>query len=95
MAAGEPSRGHEVTVSVRYYAGARDAAGTGEERITLTGPAPITVATLAGELAARHGGGLAQVLAVCSFIVDEVTATRGRAVDDGARVDVLPPFAGG
>ncbi len=82
-------------MSVRYFAGAQAAAGTAEERVTLAAPPPLTLATLVEELVARHGPGLARVLAASSFIVDEVAASPERPLDDGAHVDVLPPFAGG
>jgi molybdopterin converting factor small subunit len=86
-----------ISVSVRYYAGARAAAGVAEERLTLASPraTPATVGTLVEELAARHGAELARVLAASSIIVDEVGAGREQTLDDGAQVDVLPPFAGG
>ncbi|MGL4340259.1 MAG: MoaD/ThiS family protein, partial [Rhodoglobus sp.] len=42
----------------------------------------------------RHGEPMARVLAAGSFLVDGVVSRDNtRAV--GARVDVLPPFAGG
>jgi len=82
-----------VTVSVRFFAGARAAAGLDEEKLTLV--APATVATLVSELSQRCGTDLARVLASSSYIVDEVAATAERPLQDGARVDVLPPFAGG
>ena len=85
-----------ATVTVRYFAGARAAAGLPEEAVTL--PAPTTLGRLTGELAHRHGEALARVLAAASFIVDEVATGRAdgdRPLGDGARVDVLPPFAGG
>ena len=82
-----------VTVTVRYFAGAAAAAQVPEEPVTLR--APATVTDLSAELVHRHGDALARVLAAASFIVDETAATADRALDDGARVDVLPPFAGG
>jgi molybdopterin converting factor small subunit len=86
-----------VSVSVRYFAGAQAAAGVAEEQLTLPSPpaAPPSVRTLVSELVARHGADLARVLAASSFIVDEVAADPEQILDDGARVDVLPPFAGG
>lgn len=97
--------GHDLptTVLVRYFAGARAAAGTGEEKIDLTGRAVAdaragdapTVADLAAVLAERHGPALARVLTAASFLVDEVAGSRDRPLHDGAVVDVLPPFAGG
>lgn len=84
----------KTTVTVRYFAGAQAAAGVAEERLMLV--SPLTLATLVEELAARHGADLARVLAASGFIVDEVAATDPEQIlDDGARVDVLPPFAGG
>lgn len=87
----------DVSVSVRYFAGAAAAAGIAEEQLTLASPTarPVTVGALVEELVARHGADLARVLAASSFIVDEVAAGPERPLDDGARVDVLPPFAGG
>jgi molybdopterin synthase sulfur carrier subunit len=87
----------KVTVSVRYFAGAQAAAGVAEEQLTLPSPpaAPLTVRDLVSELAARRGPGLARILAISSFIVNEVTAGPEKPLADGARVDILPPFTGG
>ncbi|HET9654023.1 MAG TPA: MoaD/ThiS family protein [Kineosporiaceae bacterium] len=82
-----------VSVTVRYFAGARAAAGTEEEAVSL--PAPATVAGLVEVLVGRHGSGLARVLAACTFLVDEVAGGPERPLRDGTRIDVLPPFAGG
>jgi sulfur-carrier protein len=81
---------------IRYWAAARDAAGTVEE--------PYDAATLAEALAAareRHAGQprFARVLTICSYLVDG-DPVGGRAHDavplaDGGVVEVLPPFAGG
>lgn len=83
-----------ATVRVRYFAGARAAAGVNEETVRLTTGA--TVRDLAAELACRHGDALTRVLTACSFLLDGV-AVRDQAatVSDGSDVDVLPPFAGG
>ncbi len=82
-----------LTVTVRYFAGAQVAAGTGEETLDL--PVGARVIDLVRVLAARHGAELARVLTAASFLVDEVTGPADRALRDGVRVDVLPPFAGG
>jgi molybdopterin converting factor small subunit len=83
----------EVSLTVRYFAGARAAAGTAEE--TLDADA-YSLSELVDELAARHGPQLAKVLAVASFLVDGVACRdREARVPAGATVDVLPPFAGG
>ena len=79
---------------MRYFAGAKAAAGTRSEDVTV--PAGATVDDLITALAADHGDALARVLAAASFLLDEV-AVRDRALvlAEGAVVDVLPPFAGG
>jgi sulfur-carrier protein len=77
-------------VTVRYWAGARAAAGHAEER--------IAVGTL-GELLAAIGGrpAMARVLPACSLLLDGLALHRDTSVHlpHGAVVDVLPPFAGG
>jgi len=77
-----------VTVHVRYWAGARRAAGVESEELEAG-----TVAELRALLAARRE--LAAVAEVASFLVDEVPAGDTTRLPDGAQVDVLPPFAGG
>jgi molybdopterin synthase sulfur carrier subunit len=78
---------------VRYFAGARAAAGATEETLPAT---PYSLSELVEELAARHGPALAKVLAAASFLVDGVTCRdREAPLPPGATVDVLPPFAGG
>jgi sulfur-carrier protein len=83
-----------VDVTVRYFAGARAAAGMPQESVTL--PPGTGVDALLGGLAERHGDALARVLQVCSVLVDGVQpGERTSALPPGAVVDVLPPFAGG
>ncbi|HEX2131275.1 MAG TPA: MoaD/ThiS family protein [Actinophytocola sp.] len=84
----------DATVRVRYFAGARAAAGTTEETVRLG--AGATVRDLAAELGGRHGDELTRVLTACSFLLDGVAVRdQGTVVPDGSGVDVLPPFAGG
>ncbi|WP_091090598.1 MoaD/ThiS family protein [Micromonospora nigra] len=81
-----------AVITVRYFAGARAAAGRAEE----TASAGRSLDELLAELADRHGRRLADVLAVASFLVDGVTCHDRRApLPAGATIDVLPPFAGG
>ena len=81
-----------MDVTVRYFAGARAAAGRGEEAAS----ADRSLDELVGELAQRHGPRMAAVLQVASFLVDGVTCHDRRApLPAGATIDVLPPFAGG
>ncbi len=82
-----------VTVVVRFFAGARAAAGVAEDKIEL--PDGATVATLVGRLVEQHGPRLARVLAASTLLLDETAGGPERTLHDGAQVDVLPPFAGG
>lgn len=82
------------TLTVRYFAAAKSAAGTAEEIVTL--PVGGTVADAIGALRAGHGVELARVLERCSFLLDEVAVRdRTAALGDASALDVLPPFAGG
>jgi molybdopterin converting factor small subunit len=83
-----------VTVTVRYFAAARAAAGIDEESVTV--PAPAAVDAVVRAIAERHGDKLERVLARCSYLLN-ATAVRDRsaAVGGGDEIDVLPPFAGG
>jgi sulfur-carrier protein len=83
-------------VTIRYWAAAKEAAGTAEEI--------IEAATLVGALDAivaerRDGERLRAVLDRSSFLVDGVSVSRSMVDDqvlrDGAEVEVLPAFAGG
>ena len=75
---------------VRYFAGARSAAGVTEEKAE---------AASLGELLEKVGAGrprLADVLRACSFLVDGLAwKDRAAPLPESATVDVLPPFAGG
>jgi molybdopterin converting factor small subunit len=80
-----------VSVTVRYFAGARAASGVDTELHDAD-----TLDQLVGQIVGAHGEKLERVLTACSFLVDGTT-TRNRAVrlSPGSVVDVLPPFAGG
>ena len=81
-----------MQLTVRYFAGARAAAGRAEE----TASAGRSLHELVDELAARHGDRLAVVLTAASFLVDGMACHDRRApLPAGVTVDVLPPFAGG
>ncbi len=78
-------------MTVRYFAGARAAAGTDTEDRTAA-----TLDELVRQIADAHGPRLEKVLTACSFLVDGTqTRDRSQALRPGAVVDVLPPFAGG
>lgn len=83
-----------LTLTVRYFAAARAAAGVETETVEL--PAGATVAELVAAVEERHGPELAHVLRRCSYLLDEVAVRDESApLADGAALDVLPPFAGG
>lgn len=87
-----------LLVRVRYFAGARAAAGVTEERIRVasSGSTPATVADVIDAVLTSHDERIAQVVPACSFLLDGVAVRdRSTAVNDGCEVDVLPPFAGG
>ena len=76
---------------VRYFAGARAAAGVPEEKVEAA-----SLGDLVAALGAARGPRLASVLGMAAFLVDGVAwRDRAAALPDGATVDVLPPFAGG
>ncbi|AGL21664.1 MoaD/ThiS family protein [Actinoplanes sp. N902-109] len=81
-----------TAVLVRYFAGARAAAGgVREEEVSAH-----CLDDLLPVLSERHGERLAVVLKAASFLVDGVAChDRQAALAAGATVDVLPPFAGG
>jgi sulfur-carrier protein len=84
----------DVTAVVRYFAGAKAAAGVAAETLVL--PARTTVADLITAVAADHGEALARVLGACSLLLDGLAVhDRDTELPDAATVDVLPPFAGG
>jgi molybdopterin converting factor small subunit len=89
-------------VTLRYWAAAKEAAGTAEET--------ISAGTLAEALAAARGQAdddgrtepnsrLRAVLARSSFLIDGTPvgsrAPETVALSDAAVIEVLPPFAGG
>ena len=84
------------TVTMRYWAAAKQAAGVAEETLS----AETLGDALAAALAGRDGAGtLGAVLARSSFLVDG-SPVGTRAPDcvpltESAVVEVLPPFAGG
>jgi sulfur-carrier protein len=80
-----------ATVTVRYFAGARAAAGVDTETRDAA-----TLDALVAQIVDSHGERLERVLTACSFLVDGTSARdRAVALQPGAVVDVLPPFAGG
>ena len=96
---GSPSNRTETQVIlVRYWASAREAAGTDAESVAVDGP--VSLLDLVRRLADDHAGSrLPQVLEVCSVLVgDRPVRSLDPAtvmVQPGDSVEFLPPFAGG
>jgi molybdopterin synthase sulfur carrier subunit len=81
-----------MTLHIRYFAAAADAAGCDEEQLDIANGA--TLGTLKSVLVERYGDLMARVIESGSFLIDGVVR-RDPARALGSRVDVLPPFAGG
>jgi sulfur-carrier protein len=81
------------TITVRYFAAARAAAGSDSEQLTVRSGATV------GELVDTMGGRsqeLARVLGRCSFLCDGMAVrNKTQPLRAGDTIDVLPPFAGG
>ncbi len=76
------------TVTVRFWAGARRAAGRAEGQVVA--PDVRALKALLGERPE-----LAKIVAASSLLVDGTAVGDDTRLDEGAVVDVLPPFAGG
>ena len=82
-----------MSIRIRYFAAAANAAGIEEETVEL--PAGASFDDRTRQLAAK-GPELERVLAGCSFLHDGVAVRdRSHRPESGSVVDVLPPFAGG
>ena len=82
----------DTRVQVHLFAAARAAAGTPTLEVE-----PGTLGEVLDRLVVAAPG-LAAVLPRCSYLVDEVAVRPSeldRGISGGARLDVLPPFAGG
>jgi molybdopterin converting factor small subunit len=88
-------KGERSVALVRYWAGARAAAGVTEE--SLPG---ATLGEVLDAARSSRGQAFARVLSMCSFVVDEqpvgpATFATDTAILADSVVEVLPPFAGG
>ena len=89
-----------MTATLRFWAAAREAAGTAEERV-----GAATLGAALAEAVERRGGAdgggaqLLRVLARCSVLVDGMQVGRADpgtvALHEDSVVEILPPFAGG
>jgi molybdopterin synthase sulfur carrier subunit len=84
-----------VTVRLRLFAAAREAAGRATDDYDLS-TAP-TVAALLGLATARYGAGFGEVLGTARVWVNGDDPANGPETDlaDGDEVAVLPPVSGG
>ncbi len=79
--------------TVRYWAGARTAAGTAEQIIEAA-----TLGAVLGEVRKDHGAAMSRLLAVSVVLVDGVQVSDGdivRTVSADSVIEILPPYAGG
>jgi len=76
--------------TLRLFAAARQAAGTGTDEIDA-----VTVAEVLDAAVARYGGGFAQVLTTCKVWVNGEPAEMTSVVAANDEVAVLPPVSGG
>jgi molybdopterin synthase catalytic subunit/molybdopterin synthase sulfur carrier subunit len=77
-------------VTLRYFASAREAAGTTSEALS-----GRTVGEVLSAAVARHGPSLAEVLECCRIWVNGEPALFETTLDAGDEVAVLPPVSGG
>lgn len=79
-----------ATIRVRFFAAARDAAGTDHALLDCA-----SVAELLEQVTDRFGSRMAQVLAASSLLCEGCRLSPDDVLTDGSEVEVLPPFAGG
>ncbi|MGD9751692.1 MAG: MoaD/ThiS family protein [Acidimicrobiia bacterium] len=77
-------------VTLRLFAAARVAAGTGRDQVE-----GGTVSAVLDAATARYGAGFAEILAGCRVWRNGDPAEPGEAVQDGDEIAVLPPVSGG
>jgi molybdopterin converting factor subunit 1 len=77
-------------IVVRYFAGFRESAGTGEEEIRVD-------ANTAGDVFAqlKHRHGSSEPLGHCKVAINDEMADWDSPVNDGDTVLLFPPVAGG
>jgi len=82
-----------TTVSLRYFAAVREAAGVEKEERKAS-----SVAAALEQASAEYGAEFARLIGISSLLLDGVALpaeTAKAQLEADAKVDVLPPFAGG
>ena len=99
--ASDAERSDETAITVRYWAGARAAAGTAED-VLETDPTggELSLADVIGRVLELHPGEqMARTVGVCSVLLgDQPVRSQDPTavvVRPGQVVELLPPFAGG
>jgi molybdopterin converting factor small subunit len=79
-------------VCVRYWAGARDIAGTSEQSLPAT-----SLTALLAVVGAEHGERMRRLIEIGVVLVDGEQVARGadQPLGEATIVEVLPPYAGG
>lgn len=81
-----------VSVTVAYFARARECAGTAEEKLELTRPASLE--QLLSTVMAIHPS-LAEIKQILRLLVNGISVSEEAELNDGDRVALLPPVGGG
>ncbi|MGO1622110.1 MoaD/ThiS family protein [Flaviflexus sp.] len=80
-------------VEVRYFASVAEAAGIPSE--TLPYEDGMTAGQLRTQLKETRPGEFSRLMGISALLVNGVSADDITVLPTGARIDVLPPFAGG
>ncbi len=79
-----------MMATIRLFAAARDAAGTGRDELP-----GVTVGEVLGHARFRYGPRFAEVLTICKIWVNGEPATDADAIGIDDELAVLPPVSGG
>ena len=80
-------------VEIRYFASVAEAAGIPSEQVAV--PEGITAGQLRSHLAENMPGEFSRLIGISALLVNGVSADDITILPEKAKVDVLPPFAGG